>query len=342
MSILTRKIKDVEISAIGYGTMGIGGMAYGEAADDEERFKVLDRLYEIGCRNWDTADIYGDAEDLIGKWFKRTGKRNDIFLATKFSFFKDKDSQLTLRGDPEYVKQAAAASLKRLQTDHIDLLYQHRPDPKTPIELTVGAMAELVAEGKVKWLGLSEASPKTIRRAYKVHPIAAIQVEYSPFALEPEQPGGIIDTARELGIAIVAYSPTGRGLITGRYKSPDDFPPEDFRRHIPRYSRENFRHVLALVEVFKRITESRPGTTPAQISIAWLLAQGNDIIPIPGSKQLNYVEENWDSIHIKLSEAELKELRDSIKNVEAHLGPEARYPEGLISQLYADTPELKE
>ncbi|KAJ6517190.1 NADP-dependent oxidoreductase domain-containing protein [Mycena vitilis] len=214
-SFPTRKIGDITVSAIGFGAMGIAGMAYGAAPEDEDRFKVLDAAYAAGCTMWDTADIYGDSEQLLGQWFKRTGRRDDIFLASKFGIVALAGGRV-VDGSPEYVRKAAEKSLQRLGVDCIDLYYLHRADPLTPIERTVAAMAELVREGKVKYLGLSEISAATLRRAHAVHPIAAVQVEYSAFTLDIEDPNiALLQTCRELGITTVAYSPLGRGLLSG-------------------------------------------------------------------------------------------------------------------------------
>ena len=223
----------------------------------------------------------GDSEDLIGKWLQRTGKRDEIVIATKFGVTFDKDRKPLIRSDPEYIKEACAKSLKRLGVDKIDLYYCHRVDRKTPIERTVQAMAELKAEGKIGAIGLSEVSAATLRRAHKVHPIAAVQVEYSPFALDIESPEiDILETCRELGIAIVAYSPLGRGFLTGQLKSVDDFEDGDFRKHAPRYSKENFGKNLELVHGLEARATSK-SCSPGQLSLAWLLAQGEDVIPIP-------------------------------------------------------------
>jgi len=222
MSLPTRKIGDTAVSSIGYGAMGISA-AYGKIDSDEERFKVLDAAHAKGCTFWDTADVYADSEELIGNWFKRTGKRKDIFLATKFGC-RFETGRLMIDGSPEYVKQAFEKSLSRLAVDYVDLYYLHRADKTVPIEYTIAAMADLVKTGKVKYLGLSECSAATLRRAHAIHPISAIQVEYSPFTLDIEdEKVGLLKAARELGIAIVAYSPLGRGLLTGQFKSPDDF-----------------------------------------------------------------------------------------------------------------------
>jgi len=332
--MLTRKIGDVEVAAIGYGAMGIGGVAYGsDAGSDEERFKVLDRLFELGCRHWDTASVYGDSEELIGKWFERTGNRDKIFLATKFG----STPEFTIRGDPEFIRSEFAKSLAKLKTEYIDLYYQHRPDANTPIEVSVGAMAELVKAKKVKYIGLCEASPNTIRRAHAVHPISALQVEYSPFELTVEKPGGILDTIRELGIPIVAYSPTGRGLATGRYKTPDDIPADDFRRALPRFSAENFPRILDVVHGLQAVATAHKATS-AQVCIAWLLAQGDDVIAIPGSKQLKYCEENWESGNIRLSDADLKRIRELVDATNARLSELERYPPGMNDQLSVETP----
>jgi aryl-alcohol dehydrogenase-like predicted oxidoreductase len=335
MSLPTRKIGDTEVSSIGYGAMGISAY-YGTTEPDEERFKVLDAAHAKGCTFWDTADVYADSEDLIGNWFKRTGKRNDIFLATKFGF-RSEPGRL-IDGRPEYVKQAFEKSLSRLGVDHIDLYYLHRADTTVPIEHTVGAMAELVKAGKVKYLGLSECSAATLRRAHAVHPISAVQVEYSPFTLDIEdEQVGLLKAARELGITIVAYSPLGRGLLTGQFKSPDDFEENDFRRAIPRYSKENFPKILKLAEGLKRIGE-KYGATAGQVALAWLLAQGDDIIPIPGTKKIKYLEENLVAAKIQLTPTDLNDVRAEAKMADTSNGP--RYPVGMGELLFANTPEL--
>jgi aryl-alcohol dehydrogenase-like predicted oxidoreductase len=316
--------------------MGIGGFVYGKADTDEERFKVLDRLVELGCTNWDTSSVYGDSEELIGKWFKRTGKRDQIFLATKFGVFADG----TIRGDPDWVRESVNTSLTKLQTDRIDLFYQHRTDAKIPIELTVRAMKEFVDQGKVRYLGLSEASIDTIKRAYKVHPISALQVEYSPWELSIEH-DGILKTARELGITIVAYSPTGRGLATGRYRSFDDLPEGDFRRTLPKYQPKNFPRIAQLVDDFQELAH-KYNATPAQLTLSWLLEQGDDIIPIPGSKQTKYVEENWNAINVKLSEDDVKRIRKLCDAIHGDLAEDGRYAPASLSVLLVDTPPLPE
>lgn len=331
--IPTRRIGNDQVSSLGFGAMGIGGLAYGQTEDDESRFKVLDRLVELGCTNWDTADIYGDSEALIGKWFKRSGKRDQIFLATKFAFTPN-----GICGTPEYAKEACNKSLQRLGIDTIDLYYVHRIDPNIPIEKTMGALKELVQEGKIRYIGLSEPSPATLRRAHKVHPIAAIQVEYSPFVLDIEQKGHLLDTARELGVAVVAYSPLGRGFLTGQISSHDDLPQDDFRRSIPKYSNENFPKVLLLVNKIKAIGEKH-GATPGQVTLAWLLAQGADIIPIPGTKKVKYAEENIGALKVQLTNEDVESIRKAIADTEI---TGEQYPVAYMGMLYADTPELTE
>jgi len=333
MSLPIRKIGDSSVTAIGYGAMGIAS-AYGKPLPDDERIKLLDAVYASGCTFWDTADIYGDSEELIGKWFKRTGKRNDIFIGTKFGFQPD----WTVDGSPAYAKESLERSLKRLGVDSIDLFYLHRPDVNTPIEHTVIAMAEFVKTGKVKYLGLSECSAATLRRAHAVHPIAALQVEYSPFTLDIEDDKiAVLKTARELGIAIIAYSPLGRGLLTGQYKSPNDFDQDDFRRTIPRYSAGNFPNILKLADGLKQIGEKH-NATAGQVTLAWILAQGDDVIPIPGTTKTKYLEENLGATKIQLTPTDLQEVRSTAEQADAAQGD--RYPVGTSSLMFADTPEL--
>ncbi|KAJ7300908.1 Aldo/keto reductase [Mycena albidolilacea] len=328
----TRKIGDSTFSAIGFGAMGISTY-YGAVESDEERFKVLDAAHAAGSTFWDTADVYGDSEELLGKWFKRTGKRADIFLASKFGF----TPSYSLDGSPEYVRKAAESSLKKLGVDYIDLYYMHRADAKVPIEHTVGALAEFVQAGKIKHIGLSEISAATLRRAHAVHPIAAIQVEYSPFTLDIEDPKiGLLATARELGVQVVAYSPLGRGLLTGQYKSLDDFEDGDFRKAIPRYSAENFPNILKLAAGLKAIGEKYGGATAGQVALAWVLAQGEDIIPIPGTKKVKYLEENVAALKLKLSAEDVQAVREVASQADAAQGE--RYPPGMVEMMFADTP----
>ncbi|KAJ3908286.1 NADP-dependent oxidoreductase domain-containing protein [Lentinula edodes] len=339
MSFPLRKIGDTKVSAIGFGAMGLSGF-YGEAVtSDEERFKVLDAAFEKGCTLWDTADIYNDNEALIGKWLKRTGNRDKVFIATKVGYYHKPEVRL-VNGDADYIVEAANKSLKALDIPTIDLLYLHRADVIVPIEVTVGAMAQLVKEGKVKYIGLSEVSAATIRRAHAVHPISAVQVEYSPFNLEIEDEKiGVLKVCRELGITIVAYSPLGRGILTGQVKSAADFPEGDFRKIFPKYSQENFPNILKLADGLKEIGKKH-GATGGQVALAWLLAQGDDIIPIPGTKKVKYLEENLGAVNVKLSDEDLKLVREYIEKSDATKG--ARYPEWGMHLAYADTPELRE
>jgi len=243
-----------------------------------------------------------------------------------------------VNGSPAYAKESLERSLKRLSVDSIDLFYLHRPDVTTPIEHTIIAMAEFVKTGKVKYLGLSECSAATLRRAHAVHPIAAVQVEYSPFTLDIEDDKiGVLKTARELGIAIIAYSPLGRGLLTGQYKSPDDFDQDDFRRTVPRYSAGNFPNILKLADGLKQIGEKH-NATAGQIALAWILAQGDDVIPIPGTTKTKYLEENLGATKIQLTPTDLQEVRSTAERADAAQGD--RYPVGMSSLLFADTPEL--
>ncbi|KAF7290833.1 Aldo-ket-red domain-containing protein [Mycena indigotica] len=337
----TRNIASSTFPAIGFGAMGISAF-YGAVEPDEERFKVLDAAHASGSTFWDTADIYADSEELLGKWFKRTGKRADIFLATKFGFVLE-DS--TVNGTPEYVRKSAESSLKRLEVDYIDLYYMHRADPKTPIEVSVRAMAELVKEGKVKYLGLSEVSASTLRRAHAVHPISALQVEYSPFTLDIEDPKiDLLRTARELGVKIVAYSPLGRGLLTGQYRSPDDFAADDFRRFVPRYSAANFPNILHIADSLKVIgakyeTASGKPATAGQVALAWVLGQGNDVIAIPGTKKIKYLLENISAGEITLTPEDMAAVRELAVKADAEgqkAGP--RYPEAMWAQMFVETP----
>ena len=282
--------------------------------------------------------MYGDNEELLGKWFARNpGAREKVFLATKFAICIAPDGSRTTRSDPEYVKQACEKSLKRLGVDCIDLYYCHRVDRKTPIEKTVRAMAELKNEGKIRYLGLSEVSAATLRRAHKVHPIAAVQIEYSPFSIDIESPEtNFLATCRELGVATVAYSPLGRGMLTGQYKSPDDLEEGDFRKAAPRFSAENFPKNLKLVDTLKAIAD-RKECTPGQLTLAWLMRQGQDIIPIPGTKKEKYLVENWESLKVTLTDGEEKEVRKVVEEADVH---GERYRSAMMGSVFADTPEL--
>ncbi|KAK7460545.1 Aldo-keto reductase str7 [Stygiomarasmius scandens] len=333
MSLPARKIGNALVSPIGFGVMGISRF-YGAVGTDEERFQVLDAAYAQGCRHWDSSNVYGDSEVLIGKWFKKTGKRQEIFLATKFGM-----TPQGVRGDPESVKQQCAQSLERLGIETIDLYYQHRVDPKVPIELTIGAMAELVKEGKIKYLGLSECTAEDMRRAHAVHPISAVQVEFSPLVLDIEDDKlAILKTARELGITVVVYSPLARGLITGQYKSPDDFEEGDFRLSIPKFSKENFPKIL---DVVKRLQDigAKHNATSGQVTLAWILAQGEDFVLIPGTKKAKYIEENAGAAKVKLSQEEIDAIRKIAE--EANKIPGDRYGPNSMQHVLISSPPLQ-
>jgi len=295
------------VSALGLGCMGMSPV-YG-TPDETESLRTLHRFLDLGGTFLDTADVYGAGhnETLVGKAI--AGRREAVFLCTKFALggLSNSPSGVNVNGRPEYVRQAIEASLKRLNVEYVDLYYQHRVDPNTPIEETVGTMGELVKEGKVRYLGLSEASAATIRRAVAVHPIAALQSEYSLWSLELEDE--ILGVCRELGVGVVPYSPLGRGFLTGQIKSPDDFEPTDWRRTNPRFQGENFQKNLELVGQVEDLAAQK-GCTPGQLALAWLLAQGEEFIPIPGTKRVKNLEENLGALHVSLSADEARQLRD--------------------------------
>ncbi len=295
-----------EVSAIGLGCMGMSEF-YG-ATDEQELIATIHHALDQGVCFLDTADMYGPFknEELVGRAIK--DRRDDVFLATKFGNVRGENGEfMGVRGDPDYVRSACEASLKRLGVDTIDLYYQHRVDPNVPIEDTVGEMAKLKDEGKIRYLGLSEAAPDTIRKAHNTHAITAVQTELSLWSRDAEDE--VLPTVRELGIGYVAYSPLGRGFLTGQIRSPEDFPESDFRRFHPRFTGDNFHKNIALVGEVEKMAKDK-GCTAAQLALAWVLAQGDDIVPIPGTKRRKYLDENIAALDIQLSNDELKQLDD--------------------------------
>jgi len=316
-----------QVSALGLGCMGMSAF-YGGRSDEAACIAVIQHALEAGVTLLDTADIYGGNEDFLARAL--AGRREQAFLATKFGIYLDPNNPDArgVNGHPEYVQSACEASLKRLKVETIDLYYQHRIDPDVPIEDTVGAMARLVEQGKVRYLGLSEAAPQTLRRAHAVHPIAALQSEYSLWSREIEE-NGVLATVRELGIGFVPYAPLGRGFLTGAIKTPEDFEADDYRRTSPRFQGENFTRNLELVQKVQQMAVAK-GITAGQLALAWVLAQGEDLVPIPGTKRLKYLQENLGALDVLLTADDLAQINQAFP---PGVAVGHRYPEAVIHTL---------
>ncbi|KZV87722.1 aldo-keto reductase [Exidia glandulosa HHB12029] len=324
-----------KVSALGFGLAGIS-YAYGEPLPEDKTFALLDKAIELGATFWDSSDAYGDNSERLNRYFAQTGNRDKVFLASKVGIKRD-GMKISVVGDPEYVRSAVDKVLERLGVPHVDIIYMHRLDPNTPVELTVGALAELVKAGKARYIGLSECSSASLRRAYAVHPIAAVQVEYSPFSLDIEDPKfDLLRTCRELGVAVVAYSPLGRGILGGKIRSRADLQPTDARLHFPRWSEENFPKNLVLVDKLRALAEKK-GVTIGQLTLAWVLAQGDDIIPIPGTTEISRLEENVGALKVQITPEEDKEIRSLLTDISG----DRAIPGPMAELMFTDTPPLE-